>query len=114
MLTLIIIILVLLILMGLPLFAAVSGITIGLFTKNGIDPIVVVAELYRLASAPTLMAIPLFTLAGYTLAESKAPKRLFTLIDSAIGFLPGGIAIVTLIICALFTSFTGEIGRAHV
>ncbi len=108
--SLIIIALVILIFLGLPLFAALSGITLTLFSDTGIDPIVVIAELYRLASAPTLMAIPLFTLAGYTLAESKAPKRLFNLIDASIGFLPGGIAIVTLIICALFTCFTGASG----
>ncbi|MFP4549108.1 MAG: TRAP transporter large permease [Fidelibacterota bacterium] len=110
MLGLIIIILVLLVFLGLPLFAAVGGITLTLFANTGIDPTVVIAELYRLTSAPTLMAIPLFTLAGYTLAESKAPKRLFNLIDSAIGFLPGGIAIVALVICALFTCFTGASG----
>jgi len=110
MLTGIIILLILLIISGLPLFSAVGGITISLFAKNGIDPTVVIAELFRLASAPTLMAIPLFTLAGYTLAESQAPKRLFNLIDATIGFLPGGIGIVTLVICALFTCFTGASG----
>jgi len=107
---LIILALILLIILGLPLFSAVAGITITFFAKDGIDPTVVIAELYRLASAPTLMAIPLFTLAGYTLAESKAPKRLFDLIDAFIGFLPGGVAIVTLVITALFTCFTGASG----
>jgi len=107
---LIIIFLILLIFAGLPLFSAVGGITMGLFTNNGIDSTVVIAELFRLASAPTLMAIPLFTLAGYVLAESNAPKRLFNLIDAGIGFLPGGIGIVTLTICALFTCFTGASG----
>ncbi len=106
----IIISLILLIIAGMPLFAAVGGITLSLFSNSGIDSTVVIAELYRLASAPTLMAIPLFTLAGYTLAESKAPKRLFELIDATIGFLPGGIGIVTLSICALFTCFTGASG----
>ncbi|MBN2279970.1 MAG: TRAP transporter large permease subunit [Candidatus Marinimicrobia bacterium] len=105
-----IIFLLLLIILGLPLFAAVGGITLSFFAKDGINPTVVIAELYRLASAPTLMAIPLFTLAGYTLAESKAPKRLFDLIDAVIGFLPGGIAIVALVIMAVFTCFTGASG----
>lgn len=106
----IIIFLILLIMAGLPLFSAVGGITMALFANNGIDSTVVIAELFRLASAPTLMAIPLFTLAGYVLAESQAPKRLFNLIDASIGFLPGGIGIVTLVICALFTCFTGASG----
>lgn len=110
MLLFIILLLIILIFAGLPLFAAIGGITVGLFANNGIDPTVVIAELYRLASAPALMAIPLFTLAGYVLAESKAPKRLFDLIDASIGFLPGGIGIVTLVICALFTCFTGASG----
>jgi C4-dicarboxylate transporter DctM subunit len=101
---------VLLILIGLPLFVAV-GFTASLqFLNSGIDPTVVIVELYRIASAPTLLAIPLFTLAGYILAESQAPKRLLNLADALLGWMPGGVAIVSLITCALFTCFTGASG----
>ncbi len=99
-----------LILLGLPLFSAI-GLTASLqFINTGIDPAVVIVELYRIASAPTLLAIPLFTLAGYILAESKAPRRLLNLADALLGWMPGGVAIVSLSTCALFTCFTGASG----
>ncbi|HDP69033.1 MAG TPA: TRAP transporter large permease subunit [Candidatus Marinimicrobia bacterium] len=95
---------------GLPLFSAIGFTAAMQFIHSGIDPTVVIVELYRIASAPTLLAIPLFTLAGYVLAESKAPKRLLNLADAVLGWLPGGVAIVALITCALFTCFTGASG----
>lgn len=99
-----------LIIIGLPLFAAIGFTAAMQFIHSGIDPTVVIVELYRIASAPTLLAIPLFTLAGYVLAESNAPKRLLNLADAVLGWLPGGVAIVALITCALFTCFTGASG----
>lgn len=99
-----------LIAIGLPLFAAVGLSAVFQFFSAGIDPTVVIVELYKIASAPTLLAIPLFTLTGYILAESKAPKRLFNLADALLGWMPGGVAIVSLVTCALFTCFTGASG----
>jgi len=101
---------VILILLGLPLFVAIGFSASLQFSNSGIDPTVVIVELYRIASAPTLLAIPLFTLAGYILAESQAPKRLLNLADAILGWMPGGVAIVSLITCALFTCFTGASG----
>lgn len=99
-----------LIITGLPLFAAIGIAAVLLFLSTGIDPTVVIVELHRIASAPTLLAIPLFTFAGFILAESKAPKRLLNLFNSVFGWMPGGIAIVSLVTCALFTCFTGASG----
>ena len=59
---------------------------------------------------PILLAIPLFTFAGYLLSESKAPQRLVAVTQSLIGWMPGGLAIVALFACALFTAFTGASG----
>jgi len=64
----------------------------------------------RLANTSTLIAIPLFTFAGYILAESNAPKRLVNLTQALFGWIPGGLAIVVLISCAIFTAFTGASG----
>ncbi len=101
---------VILIMIGLPLFAAIGISAVFQFLVTDIDPTVVIVELYRIASAPTLLAIPLFTLTGYILAESNAPKRLFNLADALLGWMPGGVAIVSLVTCALFTCFTGASG----
>ncbi len=99
-----------LIAIGLPLFAAVGLSAVFQFFFAGIDPTVVIVELYKIASSPTLLAIPLFTLTGYILAESNAPKRLFNLAEAFLGWMPGGVAIVSLVTCALFTCFTGASG----
>jgi len=101
---------VILIFCGLPLFAAIGITGIIQFALSGIDPTVVIVEMYRVASAPTLLAIPLFTLAGYVLAESRAPRRLLNLAEALLGWIPGGVAIGALATCALFTCFTGASG----
>lgn len=111
MITLIIgIILLLLALFGTPLFAIIAAIALIAFYLAGIDSSAVIIELYRLASQPILLAIPLFTFAGYLLAESKTPQRLVNLSRAFFGWLPGGLGIVTLVSCAIFTAFTGASG----
>ncbi len=80
------------------------------FYGAGVDLSVVAIEFYRIAETPVLLAIPLFTFAGYLLGESGAPDRLVRLTKSLIGWLPGGLAIVALASCAFFTAFTGASG----
>ncbi len=103
-------IMVLFFLSGAPLFAVIGAAAMAFFALAGIDGSVVIAELYRIASNPTLVAIPLFTLAGYILAESKAPTRVIAVARSLFGWLPGGIAVVSLVSCAVFTALTGASG----
>jgi C4-dicarboxylate transporter DctM subunit len=95
---------------GAPLFVIIGGLALVLFAAVGIDSQAVIIEMYRLASAPTLIAIPLFTFSGYLLAESKSPERLVKLYRALFGWMPGGLAIVAFITCAFFTSFNGASG----
>jgi C4-dicarboxylate transporter, DctM subunit len=71
---------------------------------------VVAIEFYRIAEMPVLVAIPLFAFAGYLLGESRAPERLVRLTSAVLGWMPGGLAVVALASCALFTAFTGASG----
>ncbi|HID39357.1 MAG TPA: TRAP transporter large permease subunit [Calditrichaeota bacterium] len=103
-------ILLLLALYGTPLFVIISAIALLAFHLAEIDSSAVIIELYRLASQPILLAIPLFTFAGYLLAESNTPKRLVNLSRMLLGWMPGGLAIVALFSCAIFTAFTGASG----
>jgi len=97
-------------LLGVPLFVLVgAGALIGYYS-SGVDLQAFATEIYRLAEMPVLSAIPLFTFAGYMLGESKAPQRLVRLTDAAIGWMPGGLAIVSFLACAMFTAFTGASG----
>ncbi len=95
---------------GAPIFVILGGIALFAFYNAGIDISAVIIELYRMASAPTLAAIPFFTFAGYLLAESQAPGRFVRLYKSCLGWLPGGIVVVTIVVCAFFTAFTGASG----
>ncbi len=97
-------------LLGAPIFAVMSALALTAFYFSGVELSAVSVEVYRLASAPTILTIPLFTFAGYVLAESKAPVRLLRLSQSMFGWMPGGVAIVCLFICAFFTAFTGASG----
>lgn len=96
--------------LGTPLFIIMSLAALVAFTFSGVEISAVAQEFYRISSAPTLMTIPLFTFAGYLMAESKSPQRLLRLAETGLGWLPGGISIVALVVCAFFTAFTGASG----
>jgi tripartite ATP-independent transporter DctM subunit len=97
-------------LLGTPLFVIISASALLNFYLVGIDSSIVTIEMYRLANTPMLVAIPLFAFAGYVLAESQAPSRLVKVSKAILGWLPGGLAVVALLACALFTAFTGASG----
>ncbi|MCB9061335.1 MAG: TRAP transporter large permease subunit [Halobacteriovoraceae bacterium] len=95
---------------GVPLFVIMSLFSLTAFTFAGEQTTAIVVEIYRLASSPTILTIPLFTFAGYMMAESGSPKRLLRFAEASLGWMPGGVAIVSLVICAFFTAFTGASG----
>ena len=99
-----------LMLLGAPLFVVICGLTLFLFFHSQIDPSAIFIEMHRMATTPVLVAIPLFTFAGYLLSESGAPRRLIRLSNALLGWLPGGLSIIALITCAIFTAFTGATG----
>ncbi|MCL5267644.1 MAG: TRAP transporter large permease [Bacteroidetes bacterium] len=100
----------LLVLLGEPVFVIIGAGGLLLFNSIGVNTSAVIVELYRLASLPALIAIPLFTFAGYLLAESNAPMRLVRLAQAFFGWMPGGLAIVSIMSTAVFTAFTGASG----
>jgi len=97
-------------LVGAPIFTVISGFALLLFFLSGIDLSAVIIEMHRMATTPVLVAIPLFTFAGYLLSESKAPERIIRLSDALLGWLPGGLSIIALATCAIFTALTGATG----
>lgn len=105
-----VIILILLVIMGLPVFAGILGAAILGLHSEDINLVAIPIEIYRLSSSPILLAIPLFTFAGYLLAEGGTSKRLVRFSKSLFGWLPGGLGLVTLLSCAFFTAITGATG----
>ncbi len=101
----------LLALLGLPLFLVLGAGALSGYAASGNQLELYFASFYRqVAGNPIYLAIPLFTLTGYLLAESRAPERLVRISRAALGWLPGGLAIVALVTCAVFTAFTGASG----
>lgn len=104
------IVLLILTLVGAPLFAVIAASAMVGFYTEEVDLAVMAIEIYRLAETPVLLAIPLFTFAGYILGASRAPHRLVYFTNTLLGWLPGGLAIVAIVACAFFTAFTGASG----
>ena len=96
--------------LGAPLFAVICGLTLFLLFSGQIDSSAMIIEMHRMATTPILVAIPLFTFAGYLLSESGTPKRLIRFSDAILGWLPGGLSIIALVTCAVFTALTGATG----
>jgi tripartite ATP-independent transporter DctM subunit len=103
-------------LLGMPLFAVMGGGSEMLWllhddkTKHFLRFIAPNVMDERFADSPILVTIPLFTLVGYTMAESKAPDRIVRASAAFFGWLPGGLAMVCIVASAFFTMVTGGSG----
>ena len=95
---------------GAPIFIGLGGLAIFLFWSDWTPLSAISAEAYRIVVSPTLPTIPLFTLAGYILAESKASDRLVRLFRSFFGWIPGGTPVILVLLCGFFTALTGGSG----
>jgi C4-dicarboxylate transporter DctM subunit len=117
MITLLIILLVIAFVSGAPLFtimlgaAALGAVTLPREFSSEFDGMVEHMLNVGLGDQVQVMStIPLFIYAGYLLAESGTADRLVRFANAALGWVPGGLAIVTILTCALFTVFTGASG----
>jgi C4-dicarboxylate transporter, DctM subunit len=95
---------------GLPIFAGIMGAAMLGLHANGVDFSAIAIEIFRLANAPVLLAIPLFTFAGYLLSEGHTSTRLVRFSRSLFGWLPGGLGVVVVVCSAFFTAITGATG----
>lgn len=97
--------------LGLPIFALLGGIALFASITHGNPPIVLPMMAYQeLTTSTGIAAIPLFTLAGFLLAEGKSSERLLRVFRAWVGWAPGGTAIAAATLCAFFTLFTGGSG----
>lgn len=97
-------------LLGSPIYVALGAAALLFFWAEE-EPIAAVAvETVRQIKSPIMPTIPLFTFTGYILAEGNASKRLVRIFRAVVGWLPGGLAVMTALVCAFFTTFTGASG----
>ena len=97
-------------LLGAPIFVVILALSMLGFHLAEVPLQVITIEIYRISDTPLLLALPLFTLAGYILAESKTSTRLVNITQALLGWMPGGLSIIAFVTCALFTAFTGASG----
>jgi TRAP-type C4-dicarboxylate transport system permease large subunit/TRAP-type C4-dicarboxylate transport system permease small subunit len=97
---------------GLPLFAVICLFSfIGHYGVEAISLSNMILNGYQgFRSSTVFLAIPLFTLAGYLMAEGSTPTRLVNLFRAGLGWMPGGMALAGIAACAFFTAFTGASG----
>lgn len=105
-----IVILLISMLFGAPVFIVLGGIASVLFFNSSGETTVIPNEAYTMLIGEYIPAIPLFTLAGFILSESKAGERLVNFFQAVFGWMPGGLAIMATVVCAFFTTFTGASG----
>jgi tripartite ATP-independent transporter DctM subunit len=96
--------------LGAPVFVTLGGAGLILFWSADQPIAALPVEHYRLVTNPALPSLPLFTLAGYFMAEGGASRRLVRVFQAVVGSLRGGPAIATALLCAFFTSLTGGSG----
>ena len=97
-------------LMGAPIFTAIAGISLVMILSAGGETEVVNNSIFSALTDSNIIVIPLFTLTGFFLSESRAGQRLVHCFRSLFSWIPGGMIIATVILCAFFTSFTGASG----
>lgn len=101
---------VVLLLISVPVFSVITLLTSFLYHNEGISLTSIIIEFLRLGSMPSLIAIPLFSLAGFIIAYSKAPDRLLNLFSSLFGWIRGGMVLAAIISASIFTAFSGASG----
>ena len=97
-------------LLGAPVFIVMAGVAMTLFFASDSPVASLPTETFRLVANPSLPAIPLLTFAGYVLASGKSSQRLVRAYKSMFGWMPGGMALMVVFVCGLFTTFTGASG----
>ncbi|HOJ14170.1 MAG TPA: TRAP transporter large permease subunit [Deltaproteobacteria bacterium] len=97
--------------LGAPIFTVLSSLALLGFSLSGLPVSALIVDIYsQFSNNPVLYTIPIFTFAGFILAESKASVRVVNFSQAVLGWMPGGLAVVALVACAAFTAFTGASG----
>ena len=97
-------------LFGAPIFTVLGGLAVILFVGAGSYIELASSEAYNLLRSTSISALPLFSIAGLLLADSGAGKRLVAVFRELFGWVRGGEAIVAVLACGFFSTFTGVNG----
>ena len=100
---------VLVLLIGCPIaIALLLGGIVPIMALTDIPLGIVVQRLFSSANSYSMMAVPFFILAGNLMDTGGVSKRLVNLARSLVGWLPGGLAVVSFLACAFFGAISGS------
>ncbi|NDH50005.1 MAG: TRAP transporter large permease subunit, partial [Proteobacteria bacterium] len=100
----------LLFIIGAPIYSLIAGMTLTSYSEAEIPLVVIILEFFNMSNIPMLLALPLFTLTGYLLAKSEAPKRLIYFSSTFFKLIPNNLIFLSLFLAIFFGAITGSSG----
>ena len=92
-----------------PIAVAIGAATAAAFLVGGDVSLMVVAQrMYGGADSFPLMAVPLFMIAGLIMEKGGISRRIVSLADTLVGWLPGGLAAVSVVAAMFFAGISGS------
>lgn len=106
---LMLLLLVVLILLGQPLFVIIGSLTAACYYFISEEPVsIVIGDIFYAANKEILLAIPLFVLAGQIMTKGSISKRLIKIMTTATAAIPSGLAMASVLSCAIFAAISGS------
>ncbi len=102
-------VLILLFALGAPVAVAIGVASLVAFVLQGdFSLMMVIQRLYAGTDSFPLMAVPLFVLAGILMEAGGLSQRIVRLAEAMVGWLPGGLAAVSIVSAMFFAGITGS------
>ncbi|MCS6980234.1 MAG: TRAP transporter large permease [Flavobacteriales bacterium] len=106
---LVVLLLLVLVLIGAPLFLVIGAVSLGLFWMgNDVELFSLTKTMFDSLNKPALLSIPLYVFAGALMSRGEIAKRLIDLAMAALGWVRGGLAAGAVMACVLFAAISGS------
>lgn len=94
---------------GIPIaFSLCMSVTLSFFLFSDIPIEIVTQRLFANLTHFILMAVPFFILAGTIMQNGGIARRLIRLANALVGWVPGGLALTTILSCMFFAAISGS------
>ena len=99
----------LLLTMGVPIGISIGSATaLTMFFTTNFPLVIISQNAFTALDSFPLLAIPLFILSGSLMTYGGISRRLVALADAMVGFVSGGLAVVTVVACMFFSALSGS------
>ncbi|WP_424965988.1 TRAP transporter large permease [Dinoroseobacter sp. S375] len=97
-----------LLLLGVPVAFALGGMGLAMLILGGFSPLMAPQSILSTLDGFILLAVPLFLLMSNLLLKGGVGRDLFAAVQAWVGHWPGGLAVATILSCALFAAISGS------